>query len=123
MDKLIAGVTGANLAPILLEAGKPSYEQAYSEWPVLTGASRDSIELIVTEINPRSARVVLQAGGEKLINDPRNKSGKDYAPFIEFNGTPRAPAGILRNSIYDRDADIRSAIHQGVRELIQELIA
>jgi hypothetical protein len=121
-QKLQTVLTGEALADILMDEAQPSLEQAQSEWPVWTGASRDSIELAVSEVGDHHARVVLQAGGEKLISDPRNKSHKDYAPFIEFNGTKTAPAGILMDAVYGRDTELRSGIHNAVGRLISEAL-
>jgi len=123
MSRLEAGVTGEAIVDILLKAMGPSFDQAVSEWPVQTGASRDSISLDVVEAAAVRARVVLQAGGEKLINDSRNVSHKDYAPFIEFNGTATAPPGILLNSVFGRDAEIRDEVHSGVTELVRGLVS
>jgi hypothetical protein len=123
MSKLQAGVTGQALSVILLEAAQPCLDQALGEWPVDTGASRDSIELAVVGVEERKARVALQAGGEKLIDDPRNKKHIDYAPFIEFNGSPagRGQATLL-NAVLDNHQIVRDAIHDRVGALIRELI-
>jgi hypothetical protein len=100
----------------------PSKDDAISNWPVLTGASRDSIEIFISEVKPRSARAVLQVGGETLINDSRNKSHKDYAPYIEFNGSPSGRGQMaIRNAIYGRDTEIRQAIHARVAALVKDL--
>ena len=121
LNRLMAGVTGEALVDILLEAAQPSLDQAIEEWPVWTGASRDSLSLDVIEVAESRARVALQAGGEKLINDSRNRSGRDYAPFIEFNGTNTAPPGILLNAVFGRDDEIRQMIHSGVSNLVRKL--
>lgn len=122
LDKLIEGVNGEAVAKILMDAAQPSKEYAYNNWAYLTGASRDSIDLFVSDVEAKHARVVLQVGGEKLINDPRNTQHIDYAPFLEFNGSPGGtPAGVLRNSIYDRDTEIRRMIRDGVAKLIEDL--
>lgn len=113
-------LTGRNLVPILKRALRPALQQAQDEWPVLTGASRDSIRLQVAEISEHTARVALTAGGPQLMEDERNKSGKDYAPFIEFNGTATAPAGILTSAVETNYTDIVDTIHEGVNELINE---
>ena len=119
MRRLEALLSGEELAPILLEASQPAMDQAVSEWPVLTGASRDSISLDLIEVGANRARVALQAGGPKLINDARNKSGKDYAPFIEFNGTATAPPGIIIGAIFDNEVEIKQRIRAAVVELIR----
>ena len=119
MRRLEASLSGEELAPILLEASQPAMDQAVSEWPVQTGASRDSISLDIIEVAPNRARVALQAGGPKLINDARNKSGKDYAPFIEFNGTATAPPGILIGAVFDNEVEIKQRIRNAVAEIIR----
>ena len=123
LNRLQAGINGDALMEILMDIARPSLEQAVIQWPVWTGASRDSISLDPIEIGPTLARVVLQAGGEKLISDPRNESHKDYAPFIEFNGTKTAPPGILFDAVYGRDTELRQDIHSRVSDLVRSLIA
>lgn len=117
-QKFKAMLTGENLARLALEAIQPAYETALEEWPVLTGASRDSIDTEIIEIGAHHARVALTVGGEKLIQDIRNKSGKDYAPFIEFNGTSTTPAGTLTNAMVMNEGDAKAHIHEGVAELL-----
>jgi len=124
MKKLQAGVTGEMLMPIMLEAIEPARLDAFTNWAYLTGASRDSIEVVPLEVGPRVARAALQVGGDKLINDPRNVQHKDYAPYLEFNGSPGGtPPGILSMAFHNNDAAMRAAIHAGVARLIQGLIA
>jgi hypothetical protein len=118
LDRLQASFTGDRLAPILVEALQPSFNEAYAEWPVLTGASRDSIDIVVAEVLERAARVALQAGGPTLIANPLNTSHKDYAPFIEFLGTPTAAPGILVRAIYSNQDAIKQRIRDGVKALI-----
>ncbi len=122
LDKLASSLNGEALANMLMAAGEPSRQQAYDSWAVLTGASRDSIELAVAEVGPHVARVVLQAGGEKLINDSRNASQRDYAPYLEFNGSPSGsqPAGVLRNAIYDREREIKDSLKQQLADYFKE---
>lgn len=123
LDRLMAGVTGAALEPLLYEALEPSFELAHEAWPVLTGASRDSMRLQTIEIEARRARVALLVGGEQLKSDPRNITpGKDYAPFIEYNGTATVPPGTIAYAIHSREQDIRAVIHEGVGFLIEELL-
>lgn len=124
MQKLLAGLTGEDLVEVLVEGIQPAYDELKENWPVLTGASNDSIEVAVLEVNPRSARVVLQVGGPQLIADPRNKSGKDYAPFIEYNGSPSGSVGpgIMTYSFAVRDREMRKLIHAGVSALIKEIL-
>lgn len=125
LNKLEAAVTGDKLAEILLYAAQPAYDEAHADWAVDTGASRDSLELGVAEIMPRAARVVLQAGGEKLISDPRNRSKKDYAPFLEFNGSPSGSMGpgTIQRAVYSNDRVIKDRIREGVSRLIREALA
>ncbi len=123
LDKLQAGITGEAIAPILLEALQPALQDALAEWPVLTGASIDSMETIISEIGPKHARAVLQVGGEKLISDSRNVSHKDYAPYIEFNGSPTGRGqGAISNAIFGNDRQIRADIHAGVKALIKGVL-
>lgn len=125
LNALQAGITGDKLAEVLLYAGQPAYEEAHADWAVDTGASRDSIELVVAEVLPRAARVVLQAGGSKLIDDPRNKAKKDYAPFLEFNGSPSGSMGpgTIQRAVYSNDRVIKERIKEGVAKLIAEALA
>ena len=121
MARLISGINGQSMIHILLDALQPSYDQAYSRWPVWTGASRDSLSIEIVEVSEHRARAALLAGGEKLINDTRNRSRKDYAPYIEFNGTRTAPPGIIFDATYGRDTEIRSDIHGGIAALVREI--
>jgi hypothetical protein len=118
IDKLLQEVTGDNLIPILFDAMQPSFDEAYNEWPVLTGASQSTIALVEAERGERRARVALQAGGPALITHRDNKSHKDYAPFIEFNGTATAAPGILVRAVYSNDSVIKQRIRDGIRALI-----
>lgn len=124
LDKLQAGLTGEAIAPILYDALQPALRDAQSEWPVLTGASLSTMVVGVTEVGPRFARAVLQVGGEALINHPDNPSRKDYAPFIEFNGSPTGKGqGAISNAIFGNDRQIREDIRNGVKALLMELLA
>jgi hypothetical protein len=98
---------------------QPAVEDAKSEWPVLTGASRDSIEAVITDVGSHFARASLRAGGAKLIADSRNTSHRDYAPYIEFNGSPLGRGkGALLNALILNDPEIRRRIHAAVDGLI-----
>lgn len=119
MERL-ESITGEDLAPIVEAALTPAFDQAHGDWPVLTGASRDSMAINLIEVGPRHARAALQVGGEQLINDARNVKHIDYAPFIEFNGTATAPAGILLYAMTVNHQEMRDAIHAGVAALIRE---
>jgi len=120
LKKLQGAVNGESMAQILLDAGQIAFVEAFNEWPVQTFASRDTLKLETAEVGPTHARVILQAGGPDLINDPRNTSHKDYAPFIEFNGTATAAPNIIARSIMSNDRAIRKQIHDAVAALIQE---
>lgn len=122
LDRLTEGITGELLAEVMVTAIQPAYEQALAEWPVITGASRDTIEVTVMEEAAKSARVALQIGGEKLRADPRNKSHKDYAPYVEFNGTPKTPPGTLTHAMVANEPEMRRIIHSSVKQLIQDLL-
>jgi hypothetical protein len=122
LDRLAEGINGEIISEILIDAIQPAYEQAKAEWPVLTGASSDSIDVTVTEVGSNYARVALQAGGEKLKEDERNKSGKDYAPYIEYNGTPTTPPGTLTHAMVANEPEMRRMIHASVSELIRDLL-
>lgn len=115
----LEGITGEDLAPILLRALEPVKEGVQRDWPRDTGASGDTIRTEVDEIGPVRARASLRVGGDELRRDPRNRKGIDYAPFIEFNGSPGGtpPGTILYNFSVNR-AEMRRAIHEGVRQLL-----
>ena len=121
LERLLEGITGEALEPILHQALEPSFEEAHGNWPVLTGASRDSMRVETIEVGQRMARVALLVGGDQLKSDPRNPSGKDYAPFIEYNGTPTTPPGTLSYAIHSHEQEMRDTIHAGVSLLVQEL--
>lgn len=120
LDRLLEGVTGNDLEPLLHNALIPAYDQAHNEWPVDTGASRDTLRIETDEVGARHARVSLRIGGLPLIEDPRNVKHIDYAPFIEFNGSPGgSPPGILLYAMTSQARLIRSLIHANVRELVE----
>lgn len=127
LRNLITGLTGDALAPIVFEAAQPAYLQALAEWPVyqgrdhIGGASRDSIEVVTTEITDRVARVAITVGGPQLIADPRNKSHKDYAPYVEFNGTSKTPAGTLTHAVFANQDEAVEYIHEMAAKLIEGL--
>lgn len=118
LDEVRGRVNGKELAAILMDSAQSMLTDAVLNWPRDTGASGDSIELAVVEENENSARIVLQAGGQTLENDPRNKSGIDYAPFLEFGTNGRAAHGALRNAVYDGETEFKSLVREGVRALI-----
>ncbi len=115
-------MTGAALAPILMDAIEIAKDYAYSEWPVLTGASRDTIRTSVAEVSAKSAKVNLLVGGPQLIADPRNKSGKDYAPYVEFNGTSKTAPGTMARAMELNKEEMKERIRDGVAELIRGLV-
>lgn len=127
LQKLKTGLTSEMLAPIVLEAAQPAYLQALAEWPVyegrdhIGGASRDSIEVGVIETTDHAARVALTVGGPQLIADPRNRSHKDYAPYVEFNGTSKTPAGTLTHAVFANQDQAVAYIHEMAVRLIEEL--
>lgn len=119
LDKLRERMNGENLLAILLESAQPMLEQLVANWPVATGASRDSAELAVVEIADKKARIVLQVGGDKLRQDPRNKSGIDYAPYLEFGTNGRKAYGVLRDTVNDGELDFRAGVRDRARQLIE----
>lgn len=127
LQRLVTGLTGEALAPILLESAQPAYLQALAEWPVyegpdhIGGASRDSIKLEIVEISEGAARVALSVGGPQLIADPRNRSGKDYAPFVEFNGTPKTPAGTITHAVIANQPEQVAYVHERAALLIESI--
>jgi hypothetical protein len=103
---------------------------ALENWPVdpihgtESGPSRDSIHLVIKEVGERRARVALEIGGEELIADPRNKKHIDYAPFIEYNGSPAGRGQFtLLNAWVDNDPQMRREIHEEVSRLVTGLTA
>lgn len=118
LQKIRERIRGSQLAPILVNAMQPTKEQAVADWPRITGASGDSIRVEVEEEGSYYARVSLKAGGEQLINDPRNKSHKDYAPFIEFNGTSTTPPGTMTHAMITNEAQMKERIKEGVALLL-----
>lgn len=114
-------ITGADLLPILEGALEPAETQVREEWPVDTGASRDTLRIEADEVGAHTARVSLRIGGEPLIADARNVKHIDYAPFIEFNGSPGgSPPGILLYAMTSNARRIRDTVHEGVAKLMQE---
>lgn len=122
LDKVRSHITGEELAPILLDAMEPALEQALAEWPVDTGASKSTINTDIMEEGPKSARVALHAGGEDLINHPDNPSKKDYAPYIEFNGTLTAHPGTLTRAMVTNEEEIKERLKKGLAEWLKGAI-
>jgi hypothetical protein len=122
LKTLQAGITGDAIAQILMDALEPAEISARADWPVDTGASIDSIERELVEVGERHARAVLQIGGPKLLADPRNRSRKDYAPFVEFNGSPAGRGqGVMARSFYNNEKTMKQIIHNEIASLIAEL--
>lgn len=121
LNALQGAVNGNELAKILMDAAQPMYTTAYENWPKKTGASADSIELVIVEGEEaaKRARIVLQAGGQKLENDPRNKSGVDYAPFLEFGTNGRHAYGAIRDAVYSEETDFKLRVRERVADLIR----
>lgn len=122
LQKLIEGVNGEALSIIALEAWQPALEIAREDWPKDTHASVESMELVIIEIGDKHCRVALQVGGEKLRQDERNKSGEDYAPYIEFNGTSTTSPGTITHAVHSTEAEAKAKLREGVAVLIRELI-
>lgn len=103
-------LTGKILLPIVMKAMKIALAQAKENWPIDTGASNASIRIQPAEWGETMAKVGLLVGGQRLIKDPRNKSKKDYAPFIEFNGSPagRGQFTITDAMLMNRDEMVES---------------
>lgn len=130
LQKLQAAITGEAIADVLLEAMQVAYDQAKEEWPIDTGASGETIRLEkVSSEDLRShhaggdptrvGRVALQIGGLDLINDPRNKSHKDYAPYVEFNGSPAGRGqGVIQRAVYSNQGVILDQVRSGMAGLI-----
>lgn len=121
MDKLASDLSGELLQPIAVEALTPALFQCREEWPVLTGASKETIRVETVEVTAKAVRVALVVGGLPLIEDPRNKSHKDYAPFIELNGTATTPAGTLTHAMVMNESEMRAYLHDRARALLEEL--
>jgi len=119
LDKLQKEVNGKALMFILFEALEPAWDQARENWPVLTGASQRSIDVVEVEEGPHVARAALQVGGDALKSDPDNMSGKDYAPYIEFNGSPSGRGqNTILHAYLDNERKMREIVHRGVSNLI-----
>lgn len=123
MQALEEGITGEVLNEIMLQAAQPMLEAVIQNWyehwfNFDTGASQDSIMLLTTEVAERSARIMLQAGGQRLIEDARNTKHVDYAPFLEFH----EGGGMIRSAVFDNRDDFVRAVREGVTARIQELL-
>lgn len=116
----LEGITGEDLLPIVVSALEPSREQAFNDWPKETHASSESIRIEPDEVGEKHVRVALKVGGQQLIEDPRNVKHIDYAPYLEFNGSPSGyPPGILSYAFFSHQREMRDRIHEGVALLIQ----
>ena len=113
-------ISGSEMEPICREAIEPARELVAGEWPIDTGASIDTLRIETDEIGATHCRVSLRIGGPQLIADPRNVKHIDYAPYIEFNGSPGGtPPGTIAYAMSSQARLMRSLIHAGVRELIR----
>lgn len=108
-------VSGSQIIKILMRALRPARDQAMAEWPRLTGASGDTIRILPSEISETNARAALVIGGPPLIEDPRNRSGKDYSPYVEFNGTSKTAPGTLTRAMYENAEQMKEIIADGIR--------
>lgn len=118
LEKL-SGISGADMEPIAHAAMQPALSQLATTWPIYTGASVETARIETDEINLTSVRVSLRIGGAPLIADARNKKHIDYAPYIEFNGSPKGtPPGTLLYAMTANDRLIRELLHEGVRALL-----
>lgn len=122
-ERLLGMLTGPQLEAILHEAIVPAFEQLKQDWPILTGASSDTIRIETVEIGARHARVALLVGGEALIADARNEKHIDYAPFVEFNGTSKTPPGTMAYAMHSNQAQIRQTIHAMIGQVLHRAVA
>lgn len=121
LQRLAAGVDGDHLEEILTDAMSIPEAVVQETWPVDTGASLDTLRIETDEVGPSHARVSLRIGGAPLIADPRNTKHIDYAPYIEFNGSPGGtPPGTILYAMTSTDRQVRDRIHNRVRELIED---
>lgn len=115
----LEGISGADMEAVAHTAIQPALHQAKADWPIWTGASGDTIRVETDEVGPHHVRVSLRVGGLPLIADPRNEKHIDYAPFIEFNGSPGGtPPGTLLYAMTSQDRLMRSILHEGVTALL-----
>lgn len=122
LQRLMAGVSGDHLEEILTDALQIPEQVVQETWPVDTGASVETVRIETDEVGPTHARVSLRIGGAPLIADPRNKKHIDYAPYIEFNGSPGGtPPGTLLYAMTSTSTEVKDYIHNRVRELIEDL--
>lgn len=118
--KALEGISGADLKPIIMGAAELPANMIRETWPRWTGASGDTIRIETDEVGAKHARVSIRVGGQPLIEDPRNEKHIDYAPFIEFNGSPGGtPPGTILYAMHVTNAAMRAQIHAGVRALLQ----
>jgi hypothetical protein len=120
IGKMRGRVTGRNILPILMKAVKKyALPQAKEEWPIETGASHDSIRVIAVEVSENRASAGLTVGGQQLIDDSRNERHIDYAPFIEFNGSPAGRGeGTITNAMFGNQDAILEDVREGTGMLV-----
>jgi len=117
--KLDEGITGAMLMDILLEALEPAEREVNANWPILTGASISTVRKSEDEIGDKHARASIKIGGVPLGVHRDNPSRKDYAPYIEFNGSPAGRGqGTLTNAFLGNEKEMKRIIKDRVAELI-----
>lgn len=119
----LQGITGEDLLPLLSEAMGIPYEELLREWPIITGASIETARVETVEVGPKHARVALTIGGPQLVEDARNRSKKDYTPYVEFNGTSKTPPGTMARAMIANDTAVRDAVKAGIRELLRSRLS
>lgn len=120
LEKL-SGISGSDMEPIAHAAMQPALTQVEATWPIDTGASVETARIETDEIGRTHVRVSLRIGGAPLIADPRNIKHVDYAPYIEFNGSPKGtPPGTLLYAMTVNDRLMRSMLHAGVQALLAD---
>ena len=121
--KLDAGITGEMLLDILIDALKPAEQEVNTNWPILTGASISTVRITEDEIGEKHARASIKIGGPPLEVHRDNPSRKDYAPYIEFNGSPAGRGqGTLTNAFLGNEREMKRIIKERVAELIAGLV-
>ena len=74
VDKLHEAITGEAIAPILFAAMQIAEDQARTEWPVETGASRDTIRREVFDVAPDMRGYRFKQVGNNLSMIPATSS-------------------------------------------------
>lgn len=124
MSKIANLISGSELIPILEEAIQVALEEVKATWPIDTGASISTARTLIVETNDKTARVGMTIGGTPLIEHPKNPKHIDYAPYIEFNGSPGGTAaGTIARAFAVSQEEMRDIIHVGVESLLARAIA